>query len=106
MSAIRVSLIAIIAIFLLSCSSDPHPTRVVTPPGNNPFASDPLDLGCAKFVLQQDRDNCEKAQIEFQPKPYKKPSGTEFEPSVKKDKSGKIELKDKPSAHPDDSASH
>jgi hypothetical protein len=69
-------------------------------------------LGCSQFALQEDRDKCEKVQNEFLSKPSKKPSRTEFEPSVKKDKSGKIELNGKPAdesknppAQQDDSAS-
>ena len=82
----------------------------LTPPEKTPIPV--TALGCSQFAQQEDRDNCEKAQNEFRATPIEKPGGTEFEPRVKKDKSGKIELNGKPAdesknppAQQDDSAS-
>ena len=98
-----------------SCSSGherPRVTMPLTPPEKTPIPV--TALGCSQFALQEDRDNCEKAGKQFEPPPVTsaKPSSALFEPSVKRDKSGKIELSGKPAdesknplSQQDDSAS-
>ncbi len=86
----------------ISCSSgretDARRPRRQTPPWK---PGDPVNLtepahGCEQFALQKDVDECKQAEKGFMPPATarrRKPAAGLFEPDVRRDKEGKIDLK-------------